>query len=118
MSDRTIGCLTVGCLGLVIGGIVVEGVASSTYNEHWRTCTVLSKDRGADHDGNSHYRIYTRDCGVLGDEDSLVRGKTNSADIYSQIQPGKTYRLRVVGFRLGLTSDFPNILAVQEVSSR
>lgn len=118
MSDYTMGCLAVAGVGLVIAVGAIDVYASTSYSDRWRTCTVESKDRGASSDGSSHYRIYTRDCGVFGDGDSWLRGKTNSADIYGRIQPGHTYHFHVVGYRLGLTSHFPNILAAEEVSSR
>ena len=112
------GCFVAAGLGLVLLAGGCDVYVSNAYGDRWRTCTVESKDRGADHDGNSHYRIYTKDCGVLGDGDSWFRGKTNSADIYGRIQPGHTYHFHVVGYRLGLTSHFPNILAAEEVTSR
>lgn len=87
--------------------------AQAHYNDRHITCTVVDKDRGANDGG---YRIYTKQCGVLADSDSWFRGKTNSADIWAQIHVGETYRFHVVGWRFGLTSDFPNILSVEAAS--
>lgn len=111
-----------GCLGLIFLALIVIYLAASSlgaafYNEHTATCTVSRMDRGGG-DNSSRYRIYTNQCGVLVDDDSLLRGKTNSADVWSEISVGHTYRLRIIGYRLGLTSNFPNILAVEREERR
>src|ERR1044072_1082344 len=49
------------------------------------TCTVEDKDRGNNDDG---YRIYTKECGVLSNEDSLLQWKWNSADVQAQLEDG------------------------------
>jgi hypothetical protein len=118
MSDNSAGCLAGIGVALVVGIVAVDTYASTWYNDRWRICTVVDKDRGASSDGSSHYRIYTRDCGVLADSDDWMRGKTNSADIWAQIQKGHIYNLHVTGYRLGLTSSFPNILDVRDVTPR
>lgn len=103
--------------GVLVAGLIAGGVyAKAFHNDHWATCTVTDKDRGASSDGSSKYRVYTRQCGVLADDDSWLRGKTNSADIWAQIAVGRTYRLHITGARFGLTSSFPNILAVREAA--
>lgn len=83
-------------------------------NDRWITCTVTSKDRGAD-DGS--YRVYTSNCGQLANEDSWLRGKVNSADVWQQIPEKGTVRLHVAGVRSGFFSQFPNIFAVEPVAT-
>lgn len=105
-----------GCLGLIVLVLILVYLGSTTlagafYHEHTATCTVTRMDRGGE---SSAYRIYTAQCGVLANADSLLRGKTDSADVWAQIAVGHTYRFRIVGYRLGLTSDFPNILAIEQ----
>lgn len=80
------------------------------YNERMLTCHVIGKDRGGKDDS---MRVYTSDCGVFDNEDSAWRGKYNSADIFSQVQPGRVQTFHVVGWRNGFLSDFPNILEVK-----
>lgn len=98
-------------LGGFVGGFV--GVllaiapftyAQTRYNERTVEATVLDKDRTAEGD----MRVYT-DKGVFLNADSTWRGKHNSADWWGQWQEGETYRFDVAGWRLGFTSDFPNI---------
>jgi hypothetical protein len=85
-------------------------------NRQVRTCTVEDKDRTTGYKGKSDMRVYTTNCGVLKVSDSLINGHFNSADTYSQIQKGHTYRFTTVGYRFPLFSQFPNILEAHEVS--
>jgi hypothetical protein len=96
---------------LVLGGGFLFSFGRAHYNERDTICTVIDKDRGENQGG---YRIYTEQCGVLEDTDSLWRGKFNSADVWQQIQPGHAYQMKIVGWRFGFLSHFPNILEVQE----
>lgn len=79
------------------------------YNERTVTCHVNGKDRGGKEDD---MRIYTS-CGTFQNTDSILRGKNTSADVYGRIKVNSTQKFTVVGWRLGLTSDFPNILEVK-----
>lgn len=99
-------------LYVILFGTVGLSYSYSHYNERTVVVTVTDKDRGGD---EGSYRVYTEDDGTFANVDSWWRGKVDSADVWQQIEPGHTYRFHVVGWRLGLTSDFPNILDVQEV---
>ena len=113
------GCVT----SLLLGGstffvsamiLVPIGVshAYAHHDERTVTCTVTDKDRGGD---SGSYRVYTEQCGVLANRDSLWRGKWDSADMWVEIEPGHTYRFTLVGWRFGFLSMFPNILDVDLV---
>jgi hypothetical protein len=103
----------VGFVALLVCGCG-GSIYKANYHEHVAECTITDKDRTSRADSSkSSARIYTKQCGVLSNEDMLLRGKTESADIQGQLQVGHTYRLRIVGWRFGLTSSFPNILAVE-----
>ena len=58
--------------------------------------------------------IYT-DHGVFKDSDSLTAGKFNSSDIYGELCPGGTFRVKVRGWRIPFLSEWPNILVVEQV---
>ena len=97
--------------GLVVGLLVMIpflSYAETHWNERVVTCTVASKDRTED-----DMRIYTEQCGVFANADSLWRGKTTSGDLWGQVEPGETYAFRVVGWRNGFFSAFPNVLAIE-----
>jgi hypothetical protein len=87
--------------------------SAAHHNDHVATCHVTGKDRTSKSDGSSDMRIYTSDCDTLADSDSTWYGKHNSSNLYGQIQPGHAYRFRIAGYRSGLTSTFPNIIAIE-----
>lgn len=106
-------------IGIIAGGVFVlllvffGGIFPSFYHEHTATCTVTGKDRGYNHETkSSEYRVYTKECGTLSNEDSLFRGKFSSGDVQGQLEEGKSYELTVVGPRIPFLSTFPNILEV------
>jgi len=110
--DFCMGMLfTVGAAGLA--GTIVAAFpatwAQTRYNERAIDCYVRGKDRGGK---ENDMRIYTS-CGVFQNTDSILRGKNTSADVWSRITVGKTQSFHVVGWRFGLTSDFPNVLEVR-----
>ena len=82
------------------------------YNERSITCTVTGKDRTS---GNK--RVYTKNCGTLAVDDTNWRFNRHSADTYGMLVSGQTYRLQVVGARVGLFSWFPNPLTAERVGS-
>jgi len=98
-------------LVVLIGGLTFY----SAFQTNTQTCTVESKDRTTNANGQSDARIYTTDCGVLQVEDSLLHGKFNSADTYAKIKVGQTYDFKTQGVRIGLFSMFPNIIEATPV---
>lgn len=109
-----------GCFGIIAGfvgggfvgfllAIFPVSMAQAHWNERTIECHVKEKDRGGKDGG---MRVYTS-CGTFQNTDSILRGKNTSADIWARITPGETQTFTVVGWRLGLTSDFPNILEVR-----
>jgi hypothetical protein len=102
-------------LSIVIGGLLIAMNWATTYrNDHWATCHVTDKDRGGD---NGSYRIYTSDCGQLANEDSTLRNKYNSADIWQLIPDKGVVQVRIAGSRAGFFSQFPNVFEVKKTNS-
>jgi hypothetical protein len=75
--------------------------------------TIVKSERVTSGD-SSKYLIYGKNE-VYENTDMFVIGKTNSSDFYRDIQPGKTYRLKVAGRRVSLFSWYRNIIAFEEV---
>jgi hypothetical protein len=82
-------------------------------NQHEQTCTVTGKESVRSGKGNQ-YRVYTS-CGTLKVSDAVVIWRFDSADVYGAIQPGKTYRFKTGGYRVGFFSMFPNVIEVKQV---
>lgn len=105
--------LTAGGIGLALW--------SESANETTRTCAVTDKDRttvSSDNGSRSDMRIYTTDCGTLAVTDLMTRGQFNSADIYASIEPGNTYEITTVGWRIPWLSAFPVVLGVPDEVTR
>lgn len=102
------GGLAGGLVGTLLAALPVTW-AQVHYNERTISCHVTGKDRGGNDGG---MRVYTS-CGTFQNTDSILRGKNTSADVYGRIKPDTEQTFTVVGWRLGLTSDFPNILEVK-----
>jgi hypothetical protein len=86
--------------------------ATAYRNEHWATCHVTGKDRGGN---EGSYRVYTTNCDTLANEDSVLRGKYNSTNVWQQIPDKGDIQVRIVGSRIPLFSQFANILEVKPV---
>lgn len=95
----TVFIIAVSVFALVLGN--VRGVASG--------CVVTDKDRTSTSDGSSDMRVYTSNCGVFIIGDNVFTGTFDSADIYSNIEVGKTYDFKVTGKRISPLSVFPSI---------
>jgi hypothetical protein len=64
-----------------------------------------------------HYLVYTIDSDgvprVFVNDDSILRGKLNSSDIYTLITIGNSYRFDVVGRRSTGGSQYENIISME-----
>lgn len=78
-------------------------------------CLVTGKDRTSGSQGQGSMRVYTKNCGVFEVSDAVFKGRFDSADRYSTIEPGKMYDFTTVGFRADVFSWFPNIIRIREV---
>ncbi|MFB4284896.1 hypothetical protein ACBJ59_57180 [Nonomuraea sp. MTCD27] len=105
----------------VIGGLIffavilaiIIGVAMvKTGTGRIETATVESKERVCDTRRDCRYLIFT-DQGVYENTDAWLSLKFNSSDMYGALKVGRTYRLKVNGWRVEVTSSYPNILSIE-----
>ncbi|GAB4143714.1 MAG: hypothetical protein OHK0017_01430 [Patescibacteria group bacterium] len=75
--------------------------------------TVKSKERTCYSRSNCKYLIYT-EKEVFENVDDFTLAKYNSADLYNQMDPGKTCFIKVRGQRVEFLSKFRNIVEVVE----
>ena len=47
--------------------------------------------------------------------DLFFKFKFNSTDIYNELEIGKTYKVKISGFRIKIFSEYPNINKIIEV---
>ena len=87
------------------------------YHNHDCIATVTDKERHED----GYYLIFCKDMEgntkVFKDDDTFIRGKYNSSDMYQEIEINKTYLFHLNGYRNQLFSWYENILRFEEYES-
>lgn len=107
-----IGLFTAALVGLV-GVSVAYSYSYAHYDERVVECTVT----GLETRGLGTPLIATRQCGVLeGSGSSPIWRPLDSVDVAVQIQLGRTYRFRVVGWRSWWSGDGPRVLRIEAFS--
>ena len=98
----------------MLAAIALTTTGCSQVNKREVTITVQDKERVCE-SGNSSckYLVFT-DKGTFQNSDSLLSGKFDSSDVYGRLDEGKTYVVKVAGFRQGILSMYPNIIEVVE----
>ena len=78
-------------------------------NEQTTECEI--KDKWIKRPSGSDNEIYLVNCGgtTYKISDLLWKGKFNSADIYGNLEIGKTYEITTTGYRWGYFSEYQNI---------
>ena len=97
----------------ILFALLIVGVPYTIDRNEVGPCTVTGKE-SVMVEGNNQYRVYTEECGTFFVKDALFALRFNSADTYSSLKEGESYQFRTQGFRLGITSTFPNILDYTE----
>lgn len=114
MQKIKVPAMTAVCIFFLIGLVAYIQFGTITYV----TVTVTGKDRVVEKQGDvvsSKYLIFT-EHEVFQNTDNMLFGKFNSSDIYASLAEGETYKFKVNGYRLGLTSAYRNILEVQSLT--
>jgi len=101
-------------LGLlfVIGLVALTLVGELVVVDHV-DITIDDKDIKA-HSEGSKYLVFT-DGEVFENTDSWLNGKFDSSDVYNNLDVGKTYHCKVVGWRIQIMSWYRNIITYEEV---
>ncbi len=102
-------------LGIFLLFVVGFVIYALSYNNSSEIVTITVKDKQSISRGESghKYLIYC-EGEVFECTDSWIFGKWNSADVYNQIDTGKTYGARVAGWRWHMWTSYRNIISVVE----
>lgn len=89
------------------------GVRAATWKEDVRL-DVTGAERVCTSSGESticQYLVYTEQ-GTYRNTDDMLAGKFRSADLHGKLKNGGCYISTTVGYRLGITGSYPNIISV------
>lgn len=118
-STHAIDILFICFCALILAVAIGFNIAGNS-NEQTYVATVTDKDI-KNYDKTSKYLIFTKtddgETRVFSVEDSILRWRFNSSDVYAEIEVGKTYRFTTVGFRFEPFSWYENIIDYQEISN-
>lgn len=96
---------------LVLSAVALTSTGCSQVNQREVTVTIEDKERVCDGENSCKYLVFT-DQGTFENTDSLLTGKFDSSDVYGRLKEGRTYTLKVAGYRQGFLSMYPNILEI------
>ncbi len=106
-------------LGIVIAIIIAIPFVQNYYSEKTYTATVTDKDV-KNYDSSSKFLVFTKlengETRVFSVEDTLVKGRWNSADDYADIEVDETYTFTVIGWRNPFLSSYENIIEFQKTT--
>lgn len=118
--DRIIKWGTIAVIALAVFSFVVAAPAytiASYHNENTYVIKVTDKETKTS-DDSSKYLIFGDDekgnAKVFENTDAIFARKFNSSDLYAEIEVGKTYEFKTVGFRIPFMSSYENIMTVKE----
>ena len=107
------------CIGIVIAIIIAIIAVPSYYSERTYTATVTDKDI-KNYNSSSVFLIFTKteygETRVFSMEDTLIKGRWNTADDYAEIEVGETYTFTVIGWRVPFFSWYENIIKFQKMT--
>ncbi len=94
--------------------LIVIPINYNSVEDHECVATVTDKERHED----GYYLIFCTDLEgntiVFKNDDTVIRGKFNSSDMYQQIEENKTYKFYLNGYRSEFWSLYENILSFEE----
>ena len=104
-------------IGIALVILIAIPCCKSYYSEKTYTATVTDKDI-KNYDSSSKFLVFTKTedgaTKVFSMEDTLIKGRWNTADDYAEIEIGKTYTFTVIGWRIPFMSEYENIIEFQK----
>ena len=91
-------------LGLIVYSLayaLTDGNENVTFKDKWIKY----------HNNDAKYLVSTTDGQVFEITDSLIRGRWDSSNFYSDITIGETCTINTQGFRVPFLSDYKNIIS-------
>lgn len=105
----------------VVAFVIIPAV-KSYYSEKTYVGTVTDKTVKNYYEGNnakSKFLVFVDlqdgKSRVFSVEDTLIKGRINSADDYGRLKVNKTYKFYVIGWRIPLFSQYENIVKFDKI---
>ncbi len=105
---------------IIVPVLIILGIGGDAWHAYGTvqtiTVEVTDKDRVVTGGENptSYWLVFTREHDVLKNADSTWHWKFNSSSIQGRLERGKTYRLKIYGWRIPFLSAYPNIISIVE----
>lgn len=105
--------------GIGVAVVILIGIRlfNSYYSEKTYTVTVTDKNI-KNYESGSKFLVFTKTedgtTRVFSMEDTLIRGRWNTADDYAEVEIGETYTFTVIGWRIPFMSEYENIIEFQK----
>ncbi|MGR6915379.1 hypothetical protein ACU635_14135 [[Actinomadura] parvosata] len=114
MSRDNNGASLWGCGIVVLGALIILVIGLVKLSTaRVETITVKDKERVCDTSESCRYLVWDRDGDVYENTDAWLSFKFNSSTLYGELEEGHTYRVKVNGWRVPVTSSYPNILSIE-----
>lgn len=118
-SNNSLGRKTLVFVVIAIIVLIAIPCSKSYYSEKNYTATVTDKDI-KNYDSDSKFLVFTKtkngETRVFSMEDTLIKGRWNTADDYAEIEVGETYTFTVIGWRIPFISEYENIIKFQKTT--
>ncbi|MCR9040818.1 hypothetical protein QRX25_14855 [Bacillus sp. L381] len=118
--NRFLAWGTITVIALAVFAFVVAApvyTIVSYHNENTYVIKVTDKETKTSGD-SSKYLIFGDDdkgnAKVFENTDAIFARKFNSSDLYAEIEIGKTYEFKTIGFRIPFMSSYENIMTIKE----
>lgn len=107
-------CFVVFMAFMCVYRFIIIPIKYNSVEDHECIATVTDKERHED----GYYLIFCTDLNgntiVFKNDDTVIRGKFDSSDMYQQIVENKTYKFHLNGYRNDYWSLYENILSFEE----
>ena len=96
--------------------LITIPMSSNYYSEKSYKITVTGKEVKNSID-DSKYLIFAKtengETKTFSIEDNVIKWRWNSSDVYGDVEIGKTYEIKVIGWRIPIISSYENIMKIK-----
>lgn len=113
-----VGFTTIVVILILIVGLL--GGFLKLFNQNDYVVTITEKEVKRSDDSDKYLifgKLEDNSVKVFENSDVLLKGKFNSSTVQASLEVGKTYKLSVIGWRVGVFSMYENIVSFEEINN-